>query len=187
LFHPRDRSECRRELGLPDGAMLVGTAGALSQTRGIKALFEAFDAMSRRDARLRLVLAGPLDGTVSLPVGDRVHYLGMLPATAVPTLLGALDVSVVCNRDSSFGRYCFPQKLYESLACGIPTVVARVGAMASLLQDHPRLLFEPDDPASLGAAIASQLADPGLPGLPIPDWQAMGERLLEVIRETLSR
>ncbi|MEQ8660610.1 MAG: glycosyltransferase, partial [Gammaproteobacteria bacterium] len=41
-FVPRERADCRRELGLPADAPLIGYAGALDRTRGIEYLYAAF-------------------------------------------------------------------------------------------------------------------------------------------------
>src|SRR5690606_33533407 len=55
LFQPRDQALARRSLGLPQGARLIGTAGALTADRGISDLFDAFELLSRRDEQLWLV------------------------------------------------------------------------------------------------------------------------------------
>jgi glycosyltransferase involved in cell wall biosynthesis len=182
-FVPGDRAAARAALGLPAAARLVGTAGALSHGRGIGTLFAAFERLAAEDPTVRLVLAGALERDVVLPASDRVHYLGLLPATDVPRLLTALDVSVVCNRDSAFGRYCFPQKLYESLACRVPVVVARVGAMAELLAATPQVFYTPDDAASLLAALRGQLAAPRVLDLPVPTWATLAARLGEFLTQ----
>jgi teichuronic acid biosynthesis glycosyltransferase TuaC len=176
-FVPRDKARSRARFGLPAHARIVGTAGALSRSRGIGCLLRAFESLSPRHLDLHLVLAGPLDPGVALPSDPRVHYLGLLPATEIPELLPALDVSVICNRDSEFGRYCFPQKLYESLACQVPVVVAGVGAMAELLESYPDYLFPPEDDVVLARRIEALLVQPSLPPLPVPTWPQLGARL----------
>jgi glycosyltransferase involved in cell wall biosynthesis len=95
----------------------------------------------------------------------------------VPGLLSSLDVAVVCNRDSAFGRYCFPQKLYEAIACRVPVAAAAVGAVAELLAGQERALFVADDAASLLATLKDLLADPFVPALPVPTWDGLGRRL----------
>jgi glycosyltransferase involved in cell wall biosynthesis len=187
LFHPHERSAARARFGLPHDATLVGTAGAISRTRGIDCLFEAFAQLAARRPGLRLVLAGPVEKGLRLPSSERVHYLGQLPASEVPLLLSALDVSVVGNRDSAFGRYCFPQKLYESLACGVPVAVARVGAAAELLRDSPGNLYAPDDAASLARTIDSLCESPVLPALPVPTWATLAQRLLPFLSALRTR
>jgi teichuronic acid biosynthesis glycosyltransferase TuaC len=87
----------------------------------------------------------------------------------------------VCNRDSEFGRYCFPQKFHESVACGVPVVAAAVGALKGLLASHPRGLYTPDDPASLAQALESQLGDPACAALGAPTWRDAAGRLEELL------
>lgn len=170
LFRPRDKVRARSALGLPQGARLVGTAGALTANRGISDLFDAFEMLSRCDEQLWLVHAGPTDRTArrGLP---RVIDLGMLPQQCVPDLLGALDVGVVCNRDSAFGRYCFPLKLHEMLSMRIPVVAAAVGDVSRVLALHPECLYAPGDVAMLAERIAEQLSAPSAPEIDSPAWQ----------------
>jgi glycosyltransferase involved in cell wall biosynthesis len=180
MFAPRERDECRRALGLPLEAELVGTAGALSPTRGTDLLVAAFERMAQSRPHLHLVLAGPLDAGQQLPAHPRLHYLGLLPPAQVPALICALDVAVVANVDSAFGRYCFPQKLYEALACRVPVVVADLGAMAELLAPWPQNRYRAGDVDALAAALAAQLQSPSLPSLPIPTGDELAQRTLEL-------
>ena len=59
LFRPLDRQSARRELGLPEDAVLIGTAGALDASRGIATLLEAAELLAAAHPSLRLALAGP--------------------------------------------------------------------------------------------------------------------------------
>jgi glycosyltransferase involved in cell wall biosynthesis len=167
VFIPRDRTEARRDLGLPVDAKLVGTAGSLRSSKGISTVYEAFRVLLD-DPALHLVLAGPYD--VAPPAHPRVHYLGELPHARTALLFAALNVGVIYLRDTPFGRYCFPQKAYEMLACEIPVVGARVGATADLLASAPRCLYGPDDATGLAAAIRRQLDAPVIVRAEIRDW-----------------
>ena len=160
LFHPMRRQECRQRLQLPQDAKIIGTAGALFPSRGIATLYRAFEALAAENRNIHLALAGPRPGRSGIPLGESVHDLGVLSADMVPLFLNALDVAVVCNRDSAFGRYSFPQKAREIIACGTAMVGAEVGAMKDILQDRPECLFKPDNTTSLAAAIRGQLTAP---------------------------
>jgi glycosyltransferase involved in cell wall biosynthesis len=177
IFKRDDKAACRAQFGLPENAILIGTAGALSRTRGTECLLQAFQKLAQERADVHLVLAGALDSDLAMPTTERIRYLGLLPPNAVPRLLSALDISVVCNRDSAFGRYCFPQKLYESLACEIPVAVARVGAVADLLRDFPENLYEPENVDSLLVTLRNLCRKPVSPAVPIPTWNFLGEKL----------
>ena len=181
-FRPGDRLAARAQLGLPADATLVGIAGALYRERGTDDVIDAFLRLADESDKLHLVLAGPVGPGLHIPPHPRVHYLGLLPPESVPTVLRALDLSVVGNRDSAFGRYCFPQKLYESLACEVPVLVAAVGAMAELLADWPGTLDAPDDPASLLAGMRRQLREMIVPPLPVQEWDALAGELGDFLR-----
>lgn len=177
FFSPMDRATARRELGLPQDGIFIGTAGAISSSRGIETLFRAFETLTLRRRDVHLVLSGPCDKGLKLPQSPKVHYLGILPTQTVPTFLSALDISVICNRDSAFGRYCFPQKFYESVACGVPVVAAATGAMLELLKDMPEILFEPDNADSLTHVLRGQIANPLSVTLKAPSWMDLGKQL----------
>jgi glycosyltransferase involved in cell wall biosynthesis len=169
IFHPRDKAVCRRALGLPPDAPLVGTAGGLLRTRGIDTLYDAWPQVVARYPAARLVLAGPLDENFPPPRREDVIYLGCLPHHETARLFNALDVGVIYLKDTPFGRYCFPQKACEMLACRLPIVAADVGAMPALLGD-PRSLYHVDDDASLAHAILANLDAPVVPDREIRDW-----------------
>ena len=173
IFHPSEREASRRALGLPQDARLVGTAGGLHRDKGVDALYAAWPAIAARYADAHLVLAGPFEGDFPPPTGPRIHYLGMLPHARTAELFAALDVGVIYLRDTEFGRYCFPQKAYEMLACGLPIAAARVGVMTHLLAETPDALYRPDDPGDLARAVTVQLDKPLRPVVSIDDWSAV--------------
>ena len=181
LFRPRDRLACRRSLGLPEQAKLVGTAGGLHADKGIGTLYQAYERLAAGNPDVHLVLAGPTDRRIALPAGPRVHYLGELPHALVAELFGALDVGVIYLRDTPFGRFCFPQKAYEMAACGIPFVAADVGAMPALLADAPECLYRSDDADSLADALRGQLRAPRLTGVVPEDWRQLVARLNDAL------
>lgn len=157
LFKPMDKKICRKYLNLPNTKFLVGTAGALTENRGFQSLLSAFDILKTRYPDLQLALAGPRN--IPIPHNKRIHDLGILNQGKVPLLLNALDVAVICNRENDFGRYCFPQKAVEIMACDIPLIAARVGSMAELLKDHSKWLFNPDDASNMARVLENRLGD----------------------------
>lgn len=173
VFHQRDKSACRASLNLPLDGRLVGTAGGLSHEKGIATLYEAWQQIASGRPDVHLVLAGTVETTLPIPQGKRVHYLGMLPHHRVAELFCALDVGVISVLDTAFGRYCFPQKAYEMLACGLPVAAAKIGAMSNLLASVPQCLFRAGDASDLARCVLTQLNTPMTPSLEIRDWQAL--------------
>jgi len=183
MFVPADQTAARHELGLPPRARLIGTAGSLFGNRDTATLYAAFLELARRNEDLYLVLAGRTARRLPPPRHERVIHLGNLPYTRIPRLYAALDVGLVCCRDDAFGRYCFPQKLYEMIACRLPPVAAAVGAAAELLREYPDCLYRPGDSPDLQRAVSAQLAAGTVPDVPVPDWPGQGVRLLRLLRE----
>ena len=157
LFVPANKEMCRKTLVLPRDIRIVGTAGALGYERGTQALLQAFQLLKQKHLDLHLVLAGPRN--IRIPFDNRVHDLGILPLEKVPILLNALDITIICNQENEFGRYCFPQKAREIMACDIPLIAARVGSMAELLKDHSEWLFNPDDASNMARVLENRLED----------------------------
>jgi glycosyltransferase involved in cell wall biosynthesis len=186
LFYPRDRNLCRRSLGLPENYRIIGTAGALDRSRGIEALFKAFEILSAEADDLHLALAGPRQRGLRIPTGLRVHDFKELPHPTVPLLINALDLAVVCYRRSAQGEVSFPQKAYEILACRVPLVAAAVGSMNELLATHPQCLFEPDDPHNLAAAAKRQLENRTAVDVPTPSWADSARQLADFFEKVVN-
>ena len=176
-FRRLEREACRRRLGLPLGAKIIGTAGAIDAHRGIEVLFEAFLQLARRRPELYLLLAGRRARNVRIPPHERIVHLGQRPLDEVPYVIGAMDISVICNKRSPFGEFCFPQKLYEVVACGVPALVANTPGVAELLARAPRNRYEPDSVDSLLQGIEALLAEPVLAPITPVSWKQHGEHL----------
>ncbi|GMQ91340.1 MAG: hypothetical protein BMS9Abin11_0648 [Gammaproteobacteria bacterium] len=176
-FYPMDKLECRKKLGLPLDAKIIGTAGDLSEQRGGHIMFRAMLEKKDQPLNVHLAIAGSRATGTMVPKSDRIHDLGTLPPRQVPVLINALDVAVVYNRTSLFGDYCFPQKLYEILACQRPIVAANVGVMSTILKDKPHLLYTEDDIESYVDAIKKQLANQEKLTITIPTWSNQADLL----------
>ena len=124
---PEDEAEARRkakrrELGVPDGEVLLLQVGSGFRTKGVDRSIAAFAALPDdfRD-HIRLVVAGrgkerPLEKLARrLGVDDRVKLLG--PRDDVPDLLLAADLLVHPARNEAAGSV-----LIEALASGLPVL-----------------------------------------------------------------
>jgi glycosyltransferase involved in cell wall biosynthesis len=124
FFSIRNQQECRRQLRLPNGARIIGTAGALDGSRGIDTLFKAFDLLASQSDDVHVAIAGPRRRGIRIPTGPKVHDLGILPHQEVPCFIKALDLAVISYRQSAQGEFSFPQKAYEIMACRVPLIAA---------------------------------------------------------------
>lgn len=186
VFHPSSQTDARQRLGLPLQARLVGTAGGLYRDKGVEPIYQAWPHLAGQHPDLHLVLAGPYQPDLPPPQGERVHYLGQLSHAQVADLFCALDVGIISILDTPFGRYCFPQKAYEMLACGLDVAVADIGEMSSLFAATPQLLFKAGDANGLVAAVDHQLSSPATPAITVRDWATLiGE--IEPLLKSLSQ
>ncbi len=158
-FYPMNKSNCRQKLGLPVDSVLMGTAGALDSSRGIRTLFKGFNLLKERHRNLYLVIAGPRDKSFIDLLSKRIIDLGNLSPQMIPLVLNALDIAVICNRNSNFGKYCYPQKYEEISACGVKFVAADVGEISVLLKDTQKNLFNPECEEDLAQKIESMLKE----------------------------
>lgn len=182
-FDTVSRREARTSFGLDPRSLLIGTAGSLRERSGISTLLEAYDRVRTVHSNARLVLAGPLDAGASPPSGAGITYLGTLPHERMPFLFRALDIAVVCNRNTRFGRYCYPLKLPEIVAAGIPVAVPDLPVLRGLVGAGSVPLYEPEDSASLASTLLDLAAGKG-PAFPTPrSWQALSSSLTGFLGE----
>jgi len=177
IFTSLDRDECRTQLGLPLTGTIIGVTGAISSSRGIEDLFRAYEILRKQIPDLYLVLAGTIDKGLTLPSSPNVIYLGLLPQKVIPYVINSLDVSVICNKDSAFGRYCFPQKLVEVISCGASFVATNIGTTNFLLSNYPALVYEPGDSQQLAKTIIGQLDNKIAPEIMIKTWSELAGEL----------
>lgn len=177
VFVSLDRDKCRARLNLPVTGTLIGVTGAISSSRGIEDLFKAYEILREQIPDPYLVLAGNKDRNITLPSSPNVIYLGLLPQEDIPYLINSLDVSIICNKDSAFGRYCYPQKLVEVISCATPLVMTNVGIARSLLSDYPALLYQSGDSLRLAECIIYQLENRVVPEIVIKTWEDLSVEL----------
>lgn len=176
-FQTLAKQTCRQRFNLPLDARIIGVAGSLNRKRGIALLYDSFLQLAAQDTNLHLALAGPADKHSPIPDHPRIHYLRLLPHTEIPAFYNALDLAVVCMRDTDFGRYAFPQKTYEILACKTPILTARLGALEQTFKDYPQCLYEPDNAIDLQNKITALLNKPCTIDIPVPTWSEQAQRL----------
>jgi glycosyltransferase involved in cell wall biosynthesis len=153
----------RRELRLPDDALVVGSIGRLNAQKGHRFLLEAAARVLPRRPRARVVIAGDGDlrgelerQAASLGIAERVVFAGH--RTDVPDLLGALDVFCISSLYEGT-----PLALFEAMASAKAIVSTSVDGCREVLEDgRTGLLVRPADPAALAEGIDRLLADPDL-------------------------
>jgi D-inositol-3-phosphate glycosyltransferase len=139
LFHPGDKREARRALGVEDENVVL-YVGRIQPLKGLDILLRAM-ALLRDGANTRLMTVGgdlERDQTLGrlqtmakgLGIRDRVTFTGAMKHTELPNYYRAADVFVLPSRYESFGLAPL-----EAMACGTPVVASRVGGLTSYIRE----------------------------------------------------
>jgi glycosyltransferase involved in cell wall biosynthesis len=142
----------RRELGVKDGELVVGTAVVLSEQKGITYLIAAARQVLAEDPTVRFVVAG--DGPLrtqlekeASDLGGAFRFLGY--RSDIPELVSAYDLYVLSSLWEGL-----PLALLEALAIGKPIVATRVGGNPEIVEEGVNgYIVPPRDPAALARRI----------------------------------
>jgi glycosyltransferase involved in cell wall biosynthesis len=160
----RKSNELRAELGIPEGANVIGFVGRLTRDKGVVELAKAFEQVLSDHPHTYLVIVG------SFEMGDRV------PKAPEEFLRGHANV-VLAGRVLDMAPYYrlmdvlafpshregFPNVVLEASAAQIPAVgFASTGTVDAIQDGVTGTLAERGDAGGLAEAISRYLADPGL-------------------------
>jgi glycosyltransferase involved in cell wall biosynthesis len=160
-----DRQMSRIQLALrPDDIALLALGG-IRPYKGLDRLLVAFDRASRREPRLRLIIAGKpgnFEGLDELENEYRSHpravvnFNEILPED-LQYFYKAADVAVLPQRNALNSG-----ALLLAYSFGLPVIAPRVGCLSELLDEDAAIGFEPNADGSLEDALvgAVVLANP---------------------------
>lgn len=173
-FVPLDRTECRRQLGLPLSEPLLGYIGSWSKDRGSHLLLDAFALVRAARPDVRLVLSGRPPAEALQTPG--VISSGYVADEQLPALVNALDVACVITADTGFGLYSYPAKLCEAMACGVPVAATATPAVRWMLGEREVCMAPLGDAQAYARRLLEQLdavrADYGTN----PSWASLAAR-----------
>ncbi len=157
-----DRAAVRRELGLPDDAVVCLNIGSLTEQKNRGTLLDAMARLSDIDAlRVLVVGSGPEREKLEARAGElglsrRVLFLGQ--RLDVPDLLAASDIFVLSSDWEGL-----PITILEAMTSGVPCVATAVGGVPEALTDGVTgVTVEPGDPGALADGIRALAQDPEL-------------------------
>ncbi|HUP27293.1 MAG TPA: glycosyltransferase [Chloroflexia bacterium] len=157
LFHPRDRAQVRRQLGLPDlDTPILLFVGRIERLKGIDTLLESVAVVSRtcsgRDLKVLIVGGGgqtedenaELKRVVQLHrdlnLEDQVEFVGSKPQEMLPLYYSAADITIMPSHYESFGMVAI-----ESMASGTPVIASNVGGLSYTVQDGETGFLVPEE------------------------------------------
>ncbi|MHC1790808.1 glycosyltransferase [Solidesulfovibrio sp.] len=173
------------KIDLPDKAAKspadVVLLGALSPSKGVDLVIEAWPALVARFPQLTLHVIGKTpnnaieDGVVYAPfearlaaLGPSVVLHGVMNHDAVLATLPAFDISLALYRptDNNLSRWADPSRVKDYLACGLPVVITDVPEIAKDVAALSAGVVADYTVDGVAAAIAAMVEDPDR-------WRAM--------------
>ncbi len=160
---PKDLARKRLEVGLPNGARVVGFVGRLVREKGLLELFAAARIVRKRVPDVRFLLVGPVDThkrdaltpdtAQEYGMADVCHFLGM--RYDMPELYALMDVFVLPSH-----REGFPRAPMEASAMKVPCVVTDIrGCREAVEHGRNGLLVPLGDVQALADAVVELLTD----------------------------
>jgi len=165
LFRPTDGDGTDESSPPDDDGPTIVYTGNLGSAQDLEACVRAMSSLDHEDATLRLVGAGDRKSdlerlTAELGLDDRVEFTGTVPRDEVPSILDRATVGVAPLEDSDELAYAIPTKLYEYLACGLPTVVTGRGEIERFVEDSGGGVHVANDPERIADRLDALLDDP---------------------------
>ncbi len=166
MFDPDARGERLRKQWNLEGKFLVTYAGALGLANDIPTILRAAKLLSNEPA-IHFLLVG--DGK-ERPVLERmagemgltnVSFVGAVPKSGVPEVLAASDACVATLKDIPMFRTTYPNKVFDYMAAGRPTILAIDGVIREVVEAAGGGVFvQPGSPAGLARAVRSLAGNP---------------------------
>lgn len=156
-----DRLSVLRQLGLDEGALIVGMVSNFNRAvKGVRYFVEAIPEVVKREPRARFVILGRgsekqalTDLAAELGVADYLVFAGYQEDMA--RFYSAMDVSVLTSLTEGLSI-----ALLESMSHGLPVVVTRVGGNPEVVLDgETGFLVPPKDTAAFADKVVSLLQD----------------------------
>ena len=125
------RDMVRRELGIPEDAVVFGIVGSLDWNARVgycygAELVRALRSTSREDLRALVVGDGSGRARLSELADPRVILPGRVPRERVPDYLAAMDVGSLPQSVDGVGAFRYTTKISEYLSSGLPVVTGQI-------------------------------------------------------------
>ncbi|MDC0657246.1 glycosyltransferase family 4 protein [Leisingera sp. SS27] len=177
---PADKAALRRELGLPDDAILIGCYGRIRAQKGTDVFVDAMlEVLKAHPNAVGLVMGRATEKHVAFEkelrakveaagLSDRLLFPPEVPVWEVSRWYQALDLYVAPQRWEGFGLTPL-----EAMSCGVPAVATRVGAFEELIAPHETgLLIDPGETGQMVDAIKEVLSTEGR----LAEWSAAARK-----------
>jgi len=185
-FDPDASGEPTRDrLGL-HGKFVVTYAGALGPANDIPTVLRAANRL-REEPDIHFLLIGDgkeraeLEAAAQQLALANVTFAGPRPKSEMPEALAASDACIAILRDIPMFRTTYPNKVFDYMAAGRPTILAIDGVIREVLDDAGGGIFvPPGDDGALAEAVRTLSRDH-------PRARAMGQSARHFVAEHFNR
>lgn len=151
----------RREYGIPEDALLVGTVARLIPQKGIQYLIRAALLLRDRFPKVRYVITG--DGPMRQQLERQVQAAGLAGIITfagfrpkIDDFLAAMDLFALPTLEEGLSI-----AVMEAMAAAKPVIASAVGGVPELITAQTGVLVQPGDAQSLADGIGSLLSMDG--------------------------
>jgi len=162
LARPAQADELRREMSLPDDAVLVTQVARLAELKGHEYILRAASLID--DPRVHFCFVGDgrrrgrIEADISkLGLADRFHLTGLLPPDRIPAVMHASDIVVHCSLREGLAR-AIPQ----AMLAGKPVISFDVDGAREVVDSRTGILLPAEDTDGLKVAIETLAGAPDL-------------------------
>jgi glycosyltransferase involved in cell wall biosynthesis len=196
IFKPYSRGDARRELGIPEDAQVVVYLGLFNRYQGVDMLLDAIVQIRTEVAKVHFLLMGFPDEeyrrrAVETGIDDLITFTGRVPYDRAPFFLSAGDLAVSPKLALTEAN----GKLFNYMACGLPTVVFDSDVNREILGDDG-IYAEYGNVSSLTGCIVATLSNRGLMSelgqrarknaVEAHSWDARANRLAGIYQKLLT-
>jgi mannosyltransferase len=153
-----------RDLGVPEGAMILGCVGRLIPLKGMDLFLEAAKKLAPAFPGWTFVIKG--DGPLRDSIGNTIREQGLsdriilftdeLPYEQLPALYRCFDLFTLPTRREGFGMV-----FAEAMIMGTPVVAPRIAPVTEVVPEGYGVLVEPENVETLVEALGRLMADAG--------------------------
>jgi glycosyltransferase involved in cell wall biosynthesis len=163
-FQPRQKSVCRKRIGLPLSIPILGFSSADSHL-DINIVLQALSIVAGRYPAVKLIITGKQDKSIFKlarikGVEGNLHLTGWLPYEELPWYLGCADLFVLPFPDKVYNVGRWPNKICDYMSLGRPTISNPVGDIKTLFESHEIGLLAQWDPMDFARKIIYLIEHP---------------------------
>ncbi|MHB8056731.1 MAG: glycosyltransferase family 4 protein [Desulfuromonadaceae bacterium] len=196
VFYSQSRSKARRELGIADDVKLVVYLGLFNSYQGVDLLLEVIAIIRGKAPQIRFLLMGFPDKdylrkAAEMGIADVITFTGRVSYDRAPYFLSAGDLAVSPKLALTEAN----GKLFNYMACGLPTVVFDNQINREILGDEG-IYVEHGNAVSLADTLVATLADDALMvslservrerAVKVHSWDSRSRQLVEAYRTLLA-